>query len=250
MNIDRSISIALIGAAGVALAGYFVSHGLQAMKASERTVAVKGLSEREVNSNLALWTVGFTVTGDDLAATQAQLNKHAAIIAQFLEKADVAKEEISLGALKMTDKLANQYSSNTENGSARYILSTQLKVRSANIEAVLKASRSIGDVVRESGVLLGAPDQYGCDLRLVFTDLDKIKPEMIAQATQDARKAAEQFAKDSGVDVGGIRNASQGYFSISSRDGSDINSDSGSCDTETSVVKKVRVVTNVTYSLD
>lgn len=250
MSFDRSIVIAVIGATGVALGGYFISHGLQAMKASERTVAVKGLSEREVNSNLALWNIGFTVTGDDLAATQAQLNKNAEVLTNFLEKAGVGKDDISLGALKMTDKLANQYSNTDSNSSARYILSTQLKVRSANIDAVQKASRTIGDVVREAGVLLGSPDQYGCDLRLIFTDLDKVKPEMIAEATQDARKAAEQFAKDSGVDVGGIRNASQGYFSITSRDGSDLNGDSGSCDTETSVVKKVRVVTNVTYSLE
>lgn len=248
--VDRNITISLIVAGGIALCGGLVGYGIKTMRADDRFVSVKGLSEREVNSNLALWNIGFTATGADLSGTQRLLTANGESILAFLEKSGIARGDVTLGALKVTDRFANQYSSTGEqNNGARYILSTQLKVRSANIEAVQKASRSIGDVVRESGVVLGAPEQYGCDLRLVFTDLNSIKPEMIAEATRDARKAAEQFAKDSGVKVGAIRNASQGYFSISSRDASDVNSDS-SCDTETSAVKKVRVVTNVTYTLE
>lgn len=236
-------------AIGVAGAGWFVSDGLVRMKATERSVAVKGLSEREVQSNLALWTVGFTVTGQSLAEAQSKIDANSAAISAFLMKAGIAKEEITQGALKVTDRLANQYQNNAGPEDTRYILSTQLKVRSANVAAVEKASRSIGEVVRDQGIVLGAPDQYGCDLRLIYTKLNEIKPEMIAEATKDARNAAEQFAKDSGVKVGEIRSASQGYFSISSRDGSDLNSDS-SCDAETSAVKKVRVVTNVTYYVE
>lgn len=242
------ISTAIL-AAGVAGAGWFVSHGLIKMKEAERSVAVKGLSEREVQSNLALWNVGFTVTGQSLAEAQSKIDANSAAIAAFLMKAGIGKEEITQGALKVTDRLANQYQNNAGPEDTRYILSTQLKVRSANVEAVEKASRNIGEVVRDQGILLGAPDQYGCDLRLIYTKLNEIKPEMIAEATKDARKAAEQFAKDSGVTVGEIRSASQGYFSVSSRDGSDLNSDS-SCDAETSAVKKVRVVTNVTYYVE
>lgn len=236
-------------ALGLLGAGWFIGHGMVAMKASERSVAVKGLAEREVQSNLALWNVAFTVTGSDLAQAQANLASNAAAIRTFLLKAGIGEQEITQGALKVTDRQANQYQNTGSSDGNRYILSTQLKVRSANIEAVQQASRSIGELVREAGVVLGAPEQYGCDLRLIYTDLNKIKPEMIADATKDARQAAEQFAKDSGVTVGAIRNASQGYFSVSSRDGSDLNNDS-SCDAETSVVKKVRVVTNVTYFLD
>lgn len=245
-----SYFIALILAVGIALAGFFVAHGLLGMKQAERIVTVKGLSEREVTSDLALWNLGFTVTGSDLATTQNDLAKQADALTRFLVSSGLSADEISQGALKITDRQANPYNSNAEGG-MRYILSTQLKLRSTNIEAVLKASRSIGDVVRESGVVLGAPEQYGCDLRLVFTGLNGIKPEMIAEATKDARRAAEQFAQDSGVQVGAIKTASQGYFSISARDGGDeAGSGSAACEAETSVVKKVRVVTNVTYFLD
>ena len=237
-------------ALGILGAGWFVGHGLVAMKAADRAVAVKGLSEREVQSNLALWNVAFTVTGRDLTEAQGKLAAHADAIRAYLEKSGIAADAIQQGALKVTDRQANQYQNASGGDDARYILSSVLKVRSANIEAVQQASRRIGDVVRDAGVVLGAPDQYGCDLRLIYTKLNEIKPGMIAEATQDARRAAEQFAKDSGVRVGAIQQASQGYFSVSSRDGSDLNSDSGSCEAETSEVKKVRVVTNVTYFLE
>lgn len=244
-----SLAIAAILAVGFALAGYFVSRGLVAMKASERAVSVKGLAEREVESNLALWNIGFTVTGRDLAEAQTKLTANAKSITEFLAAKGIGAEDITEGALKVTDRLANQYNNNPGADDARYILSTQLKVRSAKIAQVQAASRSIGEVVRDAGVVLGAPDQYGCDLKLIYTELNSIKPAMIAEATKDARNAAEQFAKDSGVAVGGIKNASQGYFSVASRDGGDLNNDS-SCDAETSAVKKVRVVTNITYFLD
>lgn len=236
-------------AAGLALAGLFVSNGLIAMKSGERVVSVKGLSEREVESNLALWNIGFTVTGSDLASTQARLSEQATHIAAFLKKAGIEEAEITRGALKVTDRQANQYNNTPGGDDSRYILSTQLKVRSTNVQAVQDAAQRVGELVQEAGIVLGAPDQYGCDLRLIYTELNKIKPEMIAEATRDARKAAEQFAEDSGVSVGAIRNANQGYFSVSSRDGSDLNSDN-SCDAETSAVKKVRVVTNVSYFLE
>lgn len=245
-NTATNILSTAILAIGIAGAGWFVSDGLVRMKATERSVAVKGLSEREVQSNLALWNVGFTVTGQSLAEAQSRIDANTAAITAFLLKAGIAKEEVTTGALKVTDRQANQYQNNAGPEDSRYILSTTLKVRSANVDAVEKASRSIGEVVRDQGIVLGAPDQYGCDLRLIYTKLNEIKPEMIAEATKDARNAAEQFAKDSGVKVGEIRSASQGYFSISSRDGSDLNSDN-SCDAETAAVKKVRVVTNVTY---
>ena len=80
-----------------------------------------------------------------------------------------------------------------------------------------------------------------------FTKLDRIKPAMVAEATKDARAAAEQFAKDSGTSVGAIKDATQGYFEIGSRDGEGAAGEWGVSDTP---YKKVRVVTTVRFSLD
>lgn len=249
MTARTSFITAAILAIGLALGGFFVAQGLLGMRMAERTVAVKGLSEREVTSDLALWSIAFTVTGNDLGETQRLLQQQAATIRDFLLQSGLKPEEISQGNLKINDRQANPY--NQSEGGQRYILSTQVKLRSTDVAAVVDASRAIGDVVRDAGVVLGAADQYGCDLRLVFTKLDTIKPEMIAEATKDARRAAEQFAKDSSVAVGAIKTASQGYFSVVSRDGGDeTGGAAAACEAETSVVKKVRVVTNVTYFLD
>lgn len=242
-----SIFAAATVALGIAIGGFLVGDGLVAMKRADRAVSVKGLSEREVESNLALWSIPYSATGDDLVQTQIQLNANRDKIITFLTDKGITQDEISPGALRVTDKLANQYNSNANTGQ-RYILNASLKVRSADVKKVIAVSGHVGELVG-SGIVLGSSDSYQCDLKLLFTDLNRIKPEMIAEATRDARGAAEQFAKDSGARVGDIRSASQGYFSISSRDGGDGGSE-GNCEAETSLVKKARVVINISYALD
>jgi hypothetical protein len=87
----------------------------------------------------------------------------------------------------------------------------------------------------------------GSNVNYVFTKLNDLKPAMIAEANQSARKSAEQFARDSGAAVGQIKTASQGYFSVGARDGEqcdECGSSGGS-----SPFQKVRVVTTIDYDL-
>jgi hypothetical protein len=244
---NHTVIAALCVGVGLAIGGGLIGQGLVAMKREDRSVSVKGLSEREVQSNLALWNIPYTATGNDLVQTQAAMNAHGEQIIAFLKEAGVTDDEITKGALRVTDRLANQYN----NGAAdaqRYILQGTLKVRSSDVQKVIGVSQRVSELVA-NGIVLGSSDSYQCDLKLLFTDLNSIKPEMIAEATKEARGAAEQFAKDSGAEVGEIRAASQGYFSISSRDGGE-NTSEGSCEAETSLAKKVRVVINISYGLN
>ena len=112
--------------------------------------------------------------------------------------------------------------------------------RSTDTERAQAAVKKQGDLVRRGVVL-----EDGSGMSYTFTKLDTIKPEMVAEATRDARAAAEQFAEDSGADVGSIRSATQGYFTIEARDGDD--GGWGAADTP---FKKVRVVTTVDFMLD
>lgn len=221
---------------GLALAGFAIGRGLFAARAADRFVTVKGLAEREIPADLALWPVVFTNSGDDLSALQAQVEADAETIRAFLGRFGFAAEELSLSAPRVTDFESANYGGGANRGDApRYQVESTLTVRSGDIEQVRRAIEASGELVR-SGVALIRSYEYST--QYLFTALDTVKPEMIAEATRDARRAAEQFAEDSGSEVGGIRRAQQGYFSIEDRD------------TYSPEVKTVRVVTTVEYFLE
>jgi len=142
----------------------------------------------------------------------------------------------------VTDAATNQYG-NGERAGARYVIHQTVVVRSLKPDLVLAASQRVGDLV-SAGVVLSSCGDYGNGgPTFVFTGLNKLKPQMIAEATARARESAEQFAKDSHSDIGGIRSASQGVFEILPRDQAQGISEASQ------ITKTVRVVSTIDYSL-
>jgi len=227
-----ALVLGLLLGLGVALAGGLVGNALFKARAAERFVSVKGLSEREVPADLALWPVVFTVAGNDLSQTQAQVEKDAGEIRAYLTRFGFGDEEMSLSAPRVTDQWAQTYGN--QRPPSRYLVESTLTLRSGKIDRVREAIQQSGDLVRQGVTVIRS---YEYSTQYLFTKLNEIKPEMIAEATKDARRAAEQFAQDSGSQVGGIRRAQQGYFSIEDRDA------------YSPEVKTIRVVTNVDYFL-
>ena len=125
-------------------------------------------------------------------------------------------------------------------GIAQYTVRQRIALRSKDIERAQRAVARQFDLVTR-GVFL----EDGSSMSYNFTKLNDIKPEMVAEATRDARASAEQFANDSGAGVGEIKSATQGYFSIEARDG-----DSGGWGVSDTPYKKVRVVTTVNFALE
>jgi uncharacterized protein len=228
----RLIAAALL-AVGVAAAGGLVGRGLFEARATERTVTVKGLSEREVDADLAFWPITFTATANDLAAAQARIDRDAERIRAFLRERGFEDGEIQSGPPTVTDRMAEGGFGNQP--LERYVVRGLLTVRSPKVAKVREASGGTAPLVA-SGVALAR--DYDARTQYLFTQLETIKPEMIAEATRDARRAAEQFAHDSGSRVGAIRSAQQGYFSIEDRDAFSPER------------KRVRVVTTVQYLLE
>ena len=227
-----AIAAALLGL-GVAAAGGFVGRGLFEARATERTVTVKGLAEREVDADLAFWPISFTATANDLAAAQARIDRDAERIRAFLKERGFEDGEVQSGPPTVTDRMAEGGYANQ--GLERYVVRGLLTVRSPGIARVRDASGDTARLVAD-GVALAR--DYDVRTQYLFTQLEAIKPEMIAEATRDARRAAEQFAHDSGSRVGAIRTAQQGYFSIEDRDAFSPER------------KRVRVVTTVQYLLE
>lgn len=225
--------LGLLLALGLAAGGFLLARGLFAARAADRFVTVKGLSEREVPADLALWPMVFTNTGDDLGALQEEVEQDAAAIRAFLARFGFDAGEMALSAPRVTDHLAQSYGGNQP--AERYQVESTLTLRTGRIDEVRQAIQQSGDLVRAGVTLIRS---YEYNTQYLFTRLEAIKPEMIAEATRDARRAADEFASDSGSRVGGIRRAQQGYFSIEDRD------------PFSPEVKTVRVVTTVEYFLE
>lgn len=228
-------------AAGIALGGWHAGRGILQARTAERSVTVKGLAERPVRAELALWPLRLSVSDNDLARGQAKMEADVRRIRQFLVRQGIDTTGIALQDFAVNDAYSNQYQS--ERVASRYVIRQTVMVRSSEPEKVLAASQRIGELV-DAGVVLASGNEYGGGgPTFLFKGLNELKPAMIAEATAQARQAAEQFARDAGSTIAGIRRANQGLFEIRARD------EAPGVREENQIEKTVRVVTTVEYLL-
>ena len=223
----RWLTSSAILALGLVVGGYLLGNGLLRAHAAERSVTVRGLAERDVTADLATWTLSYSSTAADLATAQAGVDRDTQSIRQFFEDLGFPADAIQPSAVNVT-----QFTTDGVPSKAMLYDQGQRKAQAA-------VKRQF-ELVRKGVVL-----EEGSGMAYTFTKLNDIKPEMVADATKDARAAAEQFADDSGTSVGGIKSATQGYFEINARDG-DSGGGWGQTDTP---FKKVRVVTTIDFYL-
>lgn len=228
----RAAIPALILAIGLVVGGYLMGNGLVRARHADRSVAMKGLAERDVVADRATWTLAYSQTGSDLASLQQAIDANTQSIMKLLAANGFTPDEVQVRGLSV-----NQYTNS--NGALNITVRQRIQLRTTKVEAAAKAFARQAELVRQ-GVAL----EDGSSMVYSFTKLNSIKPGMIAAATRDARAAAEQFAKDSGAQVGAIKAASQGYFSIGARDGD------GDGSAGDSPYQKVRVVTTIDFYLD
>jgi hypothetical protein len=219
-------------AVGMIVGGYLLGDGLKRAKDADRSVTVRGLAEKNVTADLAVWTIAYSAQAPTLAAAQADIDGDTAAIRAFFRGAGFTDSD-----LKPSGVSVNQFNNN---GVDTVTIRQRLQLRTGDIKKAQAAVARQFDLVR-SGVQL----DEGSGIAFSFTKLNDIKPKMVADATMDARKSAEQFASDSGTGVGGIKSASQGYFSIEARDG-----EQPGYGVADSPYKKVRVVTTIDFYLD
>jgi hypothetical protein len=239
MKSTTAVFSSLVLAFGIAAAGWFVGNGFFQGRASERFVTVKGVAERDVKADIALWPLQFVATHDDLGVARAKIKDSYDSIMVFLKRQGIDPLKAELQHLEVTDRLADPYRSGSMQ--SRYIITQSLMVRSLHPEQIFNATQAVGQLV-DAGVILSNTGAGGGGTYL-FTRLSDIKPEMIAEATAKARRAAEQFASDSGSQLGAIRRARQGLFVIQPRDRAPGIMESNQID------KTVRVVSTIEYYL-
>lgn len=231
---------ALVVAVSIALAGWFVGDGFLQGRKSDRYVTVKGLAEREVQADLAVWPLRFVATGNDLSAVQRKIVADATRLRDFLAANGFAPEEFESADLQVIDRLAQQYQQGDVD--SRFIIAQTITLRTGEVDRVAGLLGRLGELVA-TGLVLSDENQWNAGPTYIFTGLNDLKPEMIAAATANAREGAEQFAADSGSRVGGIRRANQGVFQILPRDAVQ------GVQEGKQIHKTVRVVSTIEYSL-
>lgn len=237
---DGRLLAAGVLAIGVALAGWWAGSGFAKGRADDRYVTVKGVAERQVEADLALWPMQFVVADDDLARAQARMQDSARTVRNFLERHGFTPAEIQLQDLSVTDTRANRYGGPP--AAFRYVVSQTLMVRTERPQVLFDASQKVGELL-EAGVVLSSDGPWAGGPTYLFTRLNDLKPAMIAEATASARAAAEPFAQDAGSPLGPIRRANQGLFVILPRD------PAPGAQEERQRAKTVRVVTTIEYLL-
>ena len=220
-------------ALGLLLLGIFIKGGFQSISSNQRVVTVRGLCEKEVMANKVTWPIVSKEVGNDLQTIYRNVQTTDSAIVSFLKSNGIADSEIAVNAPQVVDMQANQYNSGPV--PYRYNVTTVVVVTSSDVKKVNTLMTRQTQLLRE-GIAIVAGD-YNYQTTYEYTDLNKIKPSMIAEATKNAREAAKKFADDSDSRLGKIKTASQGQFSIEDRD------------QYTPYIKRVRVVSTIDYFL-
>ena len=220
-------------ALGLVLMGLMIRGGINDFKDKERIVSVKGLAEMEVPADKVIWPLVYKELGNDPVSIYNKIAEKNAAVVKYLKQNGVAEEEISIAPAEIIDMEADRYAS--QNVAYRYNATSVITVTSKNVDLIRKLITKQTELLKQGIAIAGGDYRYNVSYE--FTGLNNVKPQMIEEATKNARAAAEKFAKDSDSSLGKIRNASQGQFSISDRD------------SNTPYIKNIRVVTTVNYYL-
>ena len=230
----------LLVALGIAAAGFFVSGGLERFRMSDRSVTVKGLAEKEVESDFAIWTLSFRRAGNEFASVQQALSGDRDKVLAFLKARGFTEAEVEARPLQVQDLFAREYAQG--NQPFRFNGTGQVLVKSARVAEVEKAALAV-DPLSQAGVQLGSEGEGGrTGPRYQLRGFNDAKAPLLAEATRNAREQADKFAAEAGAQLGPLKNANQGVIRITGDDGNDF--DDGSSRT-----KRLRVVSTFEYEL-
>ena len=223
----------IILAAGLVLLGILLNRGINNFTNRDRVVTVKGLAEMEVPADKVIWPLMYKDIGNDMETLYTNIQSKNRTIIEFLESNGISRDEISVSPPEIIDMEAERYINQAIQ--YRYNATSVITVTSTDVDKIRKLISEQTELLRQGVAITGGDYRY--NILYEFTGLNNIKPDMIEDATKNAREAAEKFALDSGSKLGKIRNASQGQFTITDRDAN------------TPFIKNVRVVTTVNYYL-
>ena len=233
MDINSKFSQAAVIAASIAFLGMCIKAGIDDFADKDRNVTVKGLAEKEVEADKVTWPIPTKELGNDLPELYSRINATTQKVKTFLKQHGLKDDEISVNAPVVIDLNADQYNNNLR--AFRYNITSIITVTSRNVKLVRGIMARQGELLKQGVAVVDGG--YENRTTYEFVSFQQMKPKMMQEAIKNAETTAEQFAKNSNSSLDKIMHADQGQFSIDDRD------------QNTPYIKKVRVVTTVTYSL-
>ena len=219
MKVDNLVKSAVILSIGIVIASVFIARAASEMKSNERYVTVKGLAEREVKANKVIWPIAFNDVSNNLNSLYESIESKNKTIVDYLKKNGIKDSEINISSPSVFDRMAQSYVADN--------------VTATDVDKVMKLMSKQSELLK-LGIAVGS--NYENRVQYLYTSLNDLKPEMIEEATKNARQVADKFAEDAECDLGSIKYANQGQFSITE-------------DSNTPHIKQIRVVTTVDYFL-
>ena len=235
-NVARGAALivgALLLALGIYAGGFFIGQGIANWNSGRRIISVKGLSEREVPASVAVWTIGYVASGNDLDAINRKLGDSTKAVVAFLKHAGFEEKDMAVQPPALRDASMEPREKDTPPPPERFRAEQSVLLRTSKVD-LIKPALASASTLMTNGVLLSG----GCQPNYLYNQLNEIKPTMIQEATKNARVAADQFSRDSQTRLGKLRNASQGWFQVENRD------------VATPERKVVRVVVDVDYEIN
>ena len=220
-------------ALGIYEGGFFIGQGISNWNSGRRIISVKGLSEREVPASVAVWTIGYVASGNDLGSINRKISDNTRAVVAFLKNSGFDEKDMAVQPPALHDASMEPREKDMPLPPERFRAEQSVLLRTAKVD-LIKPALASASTLMTNGVLLSA----GCQPTYVYNQLNEIKPAMIQEATKNARIAAEQFSRDSQTGLGKLRNASQGWFQVENRDAA------------TPERKMVRVVVDVDYEVN
>lgn len=233
MKIDMKLLQAAILAVSIAFLGLCIKWGIDDFANKDRNVTVKGLAEKEVEADKVTWPIPTKELGNDLPELYQRINTTTAKVKAFLKQHGIKDDEINVNAPVVIDLNADQYSNN--NRGFRYNITSTITVTSQNVKLVRSIMAKQGELLKQGVAVLDGG--YENRITYEYVGFKKMKPQMMQEAIKNAEATAQEFATNSSSKLNKITKADQGQFSIDDRDAN------------TPYIKKVRVVTTITYSL-
>src|SRR6516162_4281587 len=170
---ERSLTVpALLLALGLIIGGWLLGAEIKATRLGDRYVTVKGLVERKVKSDLAIWPLTYKEAGDDLSSLYAKTEADKKTVLQFLTDQGIQASEIELSVVRVVDTQANEYGGN-QRAPHRFIVEQRITVRTSRVDQVAAAAQKTIQLLQKGIVLSGNPGEA---LAYKFTGLNSIKP--------------------------------------------------------------------------